>query len=73
MPLNQRLLKASTAPGTSFLDDIIFYARHHSQALKLDDHTSLCVFAEKIVVGHYLKLTEYLQAVIESVQLDLLP
>ena len=45
----------------------MFYARHHSQALKFDDHTSLRVFAEKIVVGHYLKLTEYLQAFIESV------
>ena len=71
VPLENQMKSRSGPPRTSILDDIIFYLQTHSDSLDLADPVSLRVFIEKIAASHYLKLAEFLQTVIETVQFNL--
>ena len=71
MPQRDQIKSRSGPPRTSFLDDIVFYLHTHSNALDLADPSSLRIFVEKIAASQYLKLAEFLQTVIETIQFNL--
>jgi len=71
LPLKDQVKSRAGPPQTSFLDDILFYLRNHSDTVDLSDPSSLRVFVEKISASHYLKLAEYLQATISTIQWNL--
>lgn len=58
-------------PRTCLFEDICFYLRNYSGVLNLHDTSSPRVIVEKVIASHFLKLAEYLQANIETVQWNL--
>ncbi|KAI0010637.1 hypothetical protein F4779DRAFT_577061 [Xylariaceae sp. FL0662B] len=71
MPHRDQIESRSGPPRTSFLDDIIFYLQNHSRTLELAGPRSLLMLAEKVVANHYLRLSLFLQMVIEKMQFSL--
>ncbi|KAL8380899.1 hypothetical protein RB595_005270 [Gaeumannomyces hyphopodioides] len=76
MPLSNQMKARGGPPRTSLLEDISFYLQHHSGALGgsnllIKDPKPLRVFVDKIVASHFLKLAEFLQANIDTVQWQL--
>ncbi|KAI9686002.1 MAG: hypothetical protein M1822_003985 [Bathelium mastoideum] len=71
IPQNDRTRDSCGPPRTSFLEDIVFYLKIHSSALDLAEPESVKTFVDKIIASHYLKLSQFSQAVIEKVQFNL--
>lgn len=62
---------ASGPPQTSLRDGFLFYLQNHSDLLDLNDPAALGMFLEKTLASHFLKLLEFLQTNIETVQMAL--
>lgn len=62
---------ASQPTHVSFLEDIAFYLVNHSRALNLTTPESLRCLLARMVAGHYLKLSTFIQSNIELLQWDL--
>jgi hypothetical protein len=51
-------------PRTSFLEDFCFYTQYHSDLVEYDKlHALPILILKKIVVGHYIKLIDYIGVV----------
>lgn len=71
VPHKDQVKSRSGPPRTSLLEDLVYYLYTHLSALDLTDCTSPSIFSQKLVASHYLKLAEYLQTIIETVQFNL--
>ena len=73
VPHNQ-IVGKKDHPHASMLRDLLHYYQQHSDLLSIDDWKTpsmSAIFLKKIVAAHYLKLVDYIKAMLPSLELRL--